>query len=302
MSTPTQTDGVLVRFGEIGIKSPPVRRSMVERLRRNLLDAMLARGAEGDVRQVGARLWMVGPDTDKLADAAVHTFGVVSASPARLVPATIEAMSAAAIPLALARKDWTSFAVRAAREGTHPFTSQEIGVQVGSAVFKAAEADGRKPKVRLDKPDLEVHIDVRNDRAYVFAHHLPGPGGIPAGAQGKVVALVSDPASLLAAWLMMRRGCAVYPVHAGPGPVPGLDVLNAWGLRKTRTIPEGPKAALLESAARIARGHDAAALVTGETIDSVLTPASLPVLRPVCGLEPDEVQRFGAIIGLDGVA
>src|ERR1051326_603934 len=33
-------DGVLVRFGEIGIKSAPVRRRMVERLRANLLDQM----------------------------------------------------------------------------------------------------------------------------------------------------------------------------------------------------------------------------------------------------------------------
>ncbi|HLF16418.1 MAG TPA: hypothetical protein VI796_03175, partial [Candidatus Thermoplasmatota archaeon] len=46
-------DGVLVRFGELGIKSAPVRRRMLERLRANLLDAMEREGVEGDVRKVG---------------------------------------------------------------------------------------------------------------------------------------------------------------------------------------------------------------------------------------------------------
>jgi len=75
------SQGVLVRFGEIGIKSAPVRRSMLERLRQNLLESMLRAGVEGDVRTVGSRLWMAGPVPDALARAACRTFGVVSASP-----------------------------------------------------------------------------------------------------------------------------------------------------------------------------------------------------------------------------
>lgn len=300
-----QDAGVLVRFGEIGIKSPPVRRAMVERLRLNLLDSMLRRSAEGDVRQVGARLWMVGPDLSRLLDAAVHTFGVVSASPAVKVKATMEEMSRAAVEQSLPVSPvahWTTFAVRSTREGDHSFTSQEIGIHVGSAVFKAAEAAGRKPKVDLGSPEFEVHVDVRQDRAYVFTKFLPGPGGIPMGAQGRVVALLSDRASLVAAWLVMRRGCEVVPLHAGPQPVTDLDALAAWGLPDVKPIPAGAKPALLESAARLARGHGATAIVTGETLDSVLTSAEIPILRPVCGLDPDEVARIQGTIGLDGRA
>lgn len=295
-----QAEGVLVRFGEIGIKSPPVRRAMVERLRLNLLDSMLRRSAEGDVRQVGARLWMVGPDIPALLDAAIHTFGVVSASPAVKVKATMEEMSRAAVEQSLPASPvakWTSFAVRSTREGDHSFTSQEIGVQVGSAVFKAAVAAGQTPKVDLGSPDFEVHVDVRQDRAYVFTQFLAGPGGIPMGAQGRVVALLSDRASIVAAWLVMRRGCDVVPLHAGDRPVDGLDALAAWGLPDVKPIPAGAKRALLESAARLARGHGATAIVTGETLDSVLMSAEIPILRPVCGLDPDEVRRFGTIIG-----
>ncbi|MEA3203554.1 MAG: tRNA uracil 4-sulfurtransferase [Thermoplasmata archaeon] len=298
-------DGVLVRFGEIGIKSAPVRRQMLERLRQNLLGAMQAAGAEGDAQRVGSRLWMVGPDVPALVDAATHTFGVVSASPARRVPATLEAIGAVAAELAL-RSPWASFAIRARREGTHPFTSQDVNVQVGSAVYRAAQAAGRSPKVDLGSPDFALDIDVRQDRAYLFTEQHEGPGGIPVGTQGTVLALVSDPDSFLAAWLMMRRGCAVVPLHAGTMgslPLEAMAAMARWGLpREAEVLPlcKGAiaKPVLLEAAAQVAREHRATALVTGEGLFAALCAAPLPVLRPVCGLDPQEKARWAARVGL----
>ncbi|HEX2066068.1 MAG TPA: THUMP domain-containing protein [Candidatus Thermoplasmatota archaeon] len=298
-------DGVLVRFGEIGIKSAPVRRQMLERLRQNLLDGMQASGVEGDVQRVGSRLWMVGAEVAALVRAATHTFGVVSASPARRVAPTLEALAPAAAELALAYP-WSSFAIRARREGTHGFTSQDVNVQVGSVVFQAATAAGRSPKVDLDHPDLAIDIDVRQDRAYLFTGQHAGPGGIPTGTQGRVLALLSDPASFVAAWLVMRRGCAVVPLHAGTTgslPADAVAALAAWGLpREVEVLPlcHGAiaKPVLLEAAAAVAREHGCAALVTGETLDSRLCAAPLPVLRPVCGLDPAERARWEARIGL----
>jgi adenylyl- and sulfurtransferase ThiI len=291
-------DGVLVRFGEIGIKSAPVRRQMLERLRQNLLGGMVATGTEGDVQRMGSRLWMVGPDVPALVRVATHTFGVVSASPVRRVAPTLEAIGAVAAELALAYP-WASFAIRARREGAHPFTSQDVNVQVGSAVYKAAQAAGRSPKVDLGNPDFALEIDVRQGQAYLFTEQHEGPGGIPIGTQGTVLALLSDEASFVAAWLMMRRGCAVVPLHAGTmGSLP-----VAWGLpREVEVLPlcKGTiaKPVLLEAAAQVARERGATALVTGEGLDSALCTAPLPVLRPVCGLDPEERARWEARIGL----
>jgi thiamine biosynthesis protein ThiI len=298
-------DGVLVRFGEIGIKSAPVRRQMLERLRQNLLAGMVAARAEGDVQRVGSRLWMVGPDVPALVRVATHTFGVVSASPARKVAPTLEAIAAAAAELAL-HYPWTSFAIRARREGTHPFTSQDVNVQVGSAVYRAAQAAGRSPKVDLGSPDFALEIDVRQGQSYLFTEHHGGPGGIPVGTQGTVLALLSDPASFVAAWLMMRRGCAVVPLHAGTTgslPVEAMEALAAWGLpREAEVLPlcKGAiaKPVLLEAAAQVARERGATALVTGEELASALCSAPLPVLRPVCGLDPAERARWESRIGL----
>lgn len=293
-----QADGVLVRFGEIGIKSAPVRRHMVQLLRRNLLDGLLRAKVEGDVQVLGARLWMAGPDASALMRVATHTFGVVSVSPARVVAATMDEMGKAASTLALAAGPWSSFAVRASREGKHGFTSQDIGIQVGSAVHQAATAAGRTPRVDLDMPDLEVHVDVRQDKAFVFTRSEPGPGGIPAGAQGRVVALVSDANSIVSAWLMARRGCDVLPYHGGTQR-PALSArLDAWGLPPAELLPGGDKAALLQQAAAVARRRRATAVVTGETLSSVFAPCDVPVLRPVCGLDAGEVRSLRRIIGL----
>jgi thiamine biosynthesis protein ThiI len=294
-------DGVLVRFGEIGIKSAPVRRSMLERLRRNLLTGMEMAKVEGDVATIGARLWMVGPDAAALAGVAQRTFGVVSASPARLVRSDLPALCDAAAALALTRT-WRTFAIRASREGTHPYTSQDVGIQAGSAVYKAAEAAGRRPKVDLTKPEFEVHVDVRQDKAWLFTDHVQGPGGLPVGCQGRVLALLSDEASFVAAWLMLRRGCDVAGLHAGDTgsvPIDAVAELEKWGMdTEVELLPvcsgAVTKETLLAAAANVARDRKCAALVTGETLDSVFAASPMPVLRPVCGLLPAEYVRWRA--------
>jgi hypothetical protein len=304
-----RVDGVLVRFGEIGIKSPPVRRQMLERLRQNLLDQMLRAGVEGDAKAMGSRLWLVGPDPAALAKVACKTFGVVSVSPCQVVHADLESIGAAAAAQAMA-KPWASFAVRATREGTHAFSSQQVQASVGSAVWKAAEAGGRKPKVDLAAPDFEVFVDIRGERAYVFTERLEGPGGIPVGSQGTVVACLSDEASFVAAWLLMRRGCSLVPLHAGTTGSLDMDavaVLASWGMpSEVELLPvcsgSVSKATLLQAAGRVALERGLPAIATGDTLDSALGTPRLPVLRPLCGLLPAEQERWRQWIGLGPVA
>lgn len=290
MGSTVQYDGVLVRFGELGIKSPPVRKQMLGRLQQNLLHAFLRHGVEGDAQIVGARLWLVGPDTDSLLAVATHTFGVVSASLAVQCASTMDAMKEAAVALALAEDapDWTSFAVRARREGEHAFTSMDVGRDVGSAVFVAAEKAGKTPTVDLDAPDLEVHVDVRSGGAFLFRDMHEGPGGLPAGAQGHVVVLMDRPDAVVAAWLMMRRGCKITLAHDGESPSDALRTLFHWGAPKQSHPLTGPDP--IDAAWE---GFPVDAVVTAETLaDDLTIRPGIPVLRPLCGLAPAEVARI----------
>lgn len=298
-------DGVLVRYGEIGIKSQPVRRMMQSRLKQNMLDAMLRDGVEGDVQSLGSRLWLVGSDLDALLDLACRTFGVVSASKARRVGSSMEQMSEAAVEVAMGL-EWTKFAVRPRRQGKHPFQSQDVGIEVGSAIYKAAEAAGRKPQVDLDNPDVEISIDVRGEGAFIHSATKTGPGGLPLGTQGKVAVLLSDTASAVAAWLMMRRGCSVLAIHAGDmgsAPMDLTEPLKKWGLNPNVVVlpvcsGTVTKEGLIEAATTVARRKKMRVIVTGDTLTSRLVTGDLPVLRPVCGLAPDEVRRIQLWAGI----
>ncbi len=299
-------DGVLVRFGELGIKSEPVRRQMVRRLRENLFESLIREGLEGDVVSRGSRVWMVGSDVDALCDAACRTFGVVSASPCRTSASDMESMCSVAAEVAL-QYPWTSFGIKARRDGNHPYKSADMGRTIGSAVYEAAAAAGRTPKVDLTAPDLWLHVEARSQTAYVYTEKRPGPGGLPMGAQGKAVVLVSDRASLVAAWLVMRRGASVILLHVGDqgsAPVDLLEPMHAWGMtHDVEVLPacsgSVSKSVLMDAAAEVARETGSDVVVTGDTLLSDISHRpDLPVLRPVCGLDPAEVERIATLIGL----
>ncbi|WP_428981701.1 tRNA uracil 4-sulfurtransferase ThiI [Methanothermobacter wolfeii] len=108
----------------------------------------------------------------------------------------------------------TTFAVRCRRTGQHEFTSQEMAAFAGSVILKNTGAS-----VDLGNPDMEIHIEVRDQETYIYHRVIPGPGGLPAGTQGKVVALLSGGIdSPVAAYLMMRRGCQVIALHMDNTP------------------------------------------------------------------------------------
>jgi thiamine biosynthesis protein ThiI len=283
-----QYDGVLVRFGELGIKSAPVRRQMMHRLRQNLLDALLRHGVEGDAQFMGSRLWMVGPDMSALLKVATHTFGVVSASQTVTCKSNMEEMGAKAIALANDAGVWTSFAIRAHREGEHKFTSMDVGRELGSIVYFAAEAEGKSPKVDLRTPDLELHVDVRSNGAFLFTHVHAGPGGLPASVQGHVVCIMDRPDSMVAAWLMMRRGCKITLAHPGDNPSEALTLLHDWGAPLRSHPLSGDDA--VDAAWN---GFQANAVVTAETLaNPIELRPGIPVLRPLCGLATKEVDAI----------
>jgi len=220
-------DVVLVRHGELGVKSEQVRRKMEDRLAQNLRAMFDARGLTGDIERRRNRIFVHTDEPDAVADAAADTFGVVSASPARTVEPTLSAIEAALVAAVEAEYDGGTFAVDAARAGpsdVHPFASTDIESEGGAAVWSAIESLGYEPEVDLDDPDFTLFVECRRDAAYVFLEKRAGPGGLPLGTQRPLVALVSGGIdSPVAAWKLMARGCPVVPLYVDLGDYGGPD-------------------------------------------------------------------------------
>lgn len=226
---PPGADRVLIRYGEIGVKSASVQDRMEQLLQNNVEAKLAAEGIDATFEREHTRQYVHAPteDLDAVTDAVTEVFGVVSASPTTRVDPTHEAIRDALASAASEHYQDGTFAVRARRAGprdTHGFSSTDIEQEGGAAVWETAEANGIEPEVDLDDPDLTFFVECRPNDAYVFLEKRPGPGGLPVGCQQPLVAMVSGGIdSPVAAWLAMKRGAPVLPLYIDLGEYGGVD-------------------------------------------------------------------------------
>ncbi len=103
-----------------------------------------------------------------------------------------------------------SFALRLRRVGDHPFSSQEKTVELADRILE------RFPNLHVDleDPEAKVYVVIRDSDCYLFRDVVKGAGGLPLGVEGRLVALFSGGIdSPAAAWMMMKRGCKIYPLY-----------------------------------------------------------------------------------------
>ena len=282
---------LLVRFGEIALKSRYVRRALRDRLVANIQDLFAAERAECVTEADEARVYVHADDPARARSILTRVFGVVSVSPAAEGHADLESLTTLALDAAASAGlgPGRSFAIRARRVGTHPFSSQDLAKAIGGAVHDAY------PGVRVDlsAPQVEIHVEVRQNRGFVFREFWPGPGGLPLGSQGRALASVDSEAGMVAAWMAMKRGCRV--VAAAPAGLQEAEALRPWepGLK----IVDLPAGGLNEELVRIARAGAVFLGTRGRDFDPSRRPAvSVPVFEPLVGLDDAEIEALAARI------
>lgn len=291
-------DAVLVRYGELFLKSEPVKRRYIDILLRNIRRALDAGGYAYQIEVYRGRILIEGDDLAGICNAVSRIFGVVSVSPCIRTAPDVGEIRATAVHRALSRlKPGMAFAVRARRAGLSGFTSQELGKWIGSDIFDGL--DGLE--VDLKNPDYEIFVEARDIGGLVYDERVDGPGGLPLGTQGHVLSLLSPGIdSPVASWLMMRRGCDVTHLHLDGGRWMGEDVwqgaienhrrLSAWCLGQPLTLLAVTlepffdrltemrnskyrcilcKRFMLRVAGCVARDRGALAIVTGDSIGQV---------------------------------
>lgn len=228
---------VMLRYGEVFLKSDPVRKEFIKTLLRNCREALRSEELSPAERITRGRIFFCGEPAVRVAAVLSRIFGVVDVAECTLTPPDPDAVTEAAVARARASAGpKRTFAVRARREGDFGMTSQELAARVGSAVLAACPGT----TVDLDNPDYELHVELRQTGGVVYDRRIPAPGGLPLGTQGRVLALLSPGIdSPVAAWLMMKRGCEILALHVShgqgggdPSTVPGtlrnLAILSGW--------------------------------------------------------------------------
>jgi tRNA uracil 4-sulfurtransferase len=202
-------DIVILRYGELSLKSTYVRKYFETILIRNIKNAFIRENIPVEVRTEWGRIYLTKTEIPKAITILPRIFGIVSFSPAIQETSNLQDISAQAQYLTKdLLNNQKSFAIRVTRVGTHPFTSQDVAVQIGNDIVKATHA-----KVDLNNPDFKLFIEIRDKKSFLFTEKIKGVGGLPLGTQGKILAIIKDSSSLLAAWYLMRRGCNVVLVN-----------------------------------------------------------------------------------------
>jgi len=281
---------LLVRFGELALKSRFVRRQLRDRLVANIQDLFAAEGVECITEADEARVYVHANDLERACGILGRVFGVVSFSSATEVHADLDSLRKVVLSeAARALSPGRSFALRIRRVGTHPFTSQDLARNLGEDV-RRAHPDVR---VNLNHPDVEIHIEVRRNRAFVFREIWPGPGGLPLGSQGRALAVVQDDAGLVAAWMGMKRGCRVAVTTSDREDL--VEPLRRWDVRlKVLGLPGNGS---IDEVVRMARA-EAVFLGTrwGAFDPEKRRSLDVPIFEPVIALGDDEIGRMAARI------
>ena len=222
---------MVVHYHEISLKGGN-RPLFLRRLGRNLLEVTAGCGVRGVRRLPGRLVLDLHPgdaDLPLIRERVATVFGIAYFALALSLPPDWTAVQAAVLQLLEGRR-FESFRITARRQfKVFPMPSDQVNRELGALVLQHFPT-----RVNLTEPELTVRVELLPAEAFVFVDRVAGPGGLPVGVSGRVVALLSGGIdSPVAARRLQKRGCEVEFVHFHSVPY-----LADTSQRKARALVE----------------------------------------------------------------
>jgi thiamine biosynthesis protein ThiI len=327
-------NSIVVHYQELALKGknrPWFLGRLVRNLRRGLADLDVR-----EVRVLMGRLEIVlGPSAsrDAVGERIRRTFGIANFSYARRAPLDLDAI-ATAILADLGDRTCTSFRVSVRRaDKRFPMTSPQVEREVGGRI---KQARGWTVNLDEPDLEIHVEL-LTDQAFYFFGKERGPGGLPTGTAGRVACLLSGGIDSPVAAHRMMKRGCTVTFVHFHSYPILSrasqekarelVRLLTSWQQRSrlylvafgdiqqqvVLAVP-GPmrvvvyRRLMLRIAEAIANARGAQALVTGDVVGQVASQtlenlavvgkvATLPVFRPLIGMDKDEITAEAISIG-----
>jgi len=100
-----------------------------------------------------------------------------------------------------------TFCVRVKRTGTHDFKSIQVEHYVGGGLNQAVASS----TVKLKKPDITIHLEIKNEKLFIVTERHKGLGGFPIATQEDVLSLMSGGFdSAVASYQMIKKGARTH--------------------------------------------------------------------------------------------
>ncbi|MDI6604523.1 MAG: tRNA uracil 4-sulfurtransferase ThiI [Thermoanaerobacteraceae bacterium] len=325
-------DILLIKYGELALKGD--NRSFFEnRLMKNIKNA-LNEINDVKIEKTHGRIYVECSDnTDYVIEKLKRVFGIVGITLAKKVDLNIEDIYEASINIMKQYKD-KSFKVETRRPNkTFPYESMEISCKVGAEILSNVD----NLHVDVHNPDVLLNIEIREMAyLYTDVIDGIGGMPVGTNGKATVL-LSGGIDSPVAAWMMMKRGAEVNAVYFHSHPYTSeraknkvielCRVLSQYGQKIDLNIVNFTEFQLaiydkcpskmttiimrrmmMRIAENIARKTGSMALVTGESLGQVASQtiesiyctnaaASMPVFRPLIGMDKSEIMGLAKKIG-----
>jgi thiamine biosynthesis protein ThiI len=324
-------EGILIAFGEIFLKSPGVQRIFRRKLQNNLTFFLKKEGIDFRIFSQRERIFVETKEQNKARTIIKNVFGISWFAKSFFFERGTkrEVSNFVAQNYQNWIKEDESYAIRLKKGGEIKESSQKIIEEIAKNI---------KRKVNLKKPKREIFVEARKEGFYLYFKKEKGAGGLPVGASGKVLTLISGGIdSPVASYLIAKRGAENVWLHFHSFPLvsqksiekvkklaevflkfqPRLKVylFPFSKIQMEIRVKSKPKyrillyrRAMMKIAENLAQKEDCYALVTGESLGQVSSQTlpnlqiiektvSIPILRPLIGMDKEEIINLAKKIG-----
>lgn len=330
-----QYDHILIRYGELGLKGKNMKHFIIQ-LQRNIQEA-LGDYTDIRVTRSQGRLFIElnGQDPDPIIQKCKNIFGIYSFSLAIKVPNDEREIKEGALAALQQNNHAKTFKVAVRRANkAFPIRSQEMNQILGAHLLKNTSnftVDVHQPDVEI-KVEIRERATYITSTVIPGAGGLPvGTGG------KVLLLLSGGIDSPVAGYLAMKRGVQLEMIHFHSPPftserakqkvIDATKVLTEFGgnikvhlvpftkLQQEifKTIPERyamtvMRRVMLQISEKLCEKEDILAMATGESLGQVASQTlasmnvinevtNLPVIRPLVGLDKEEIISLSKKIG-----
>ncbi|MEF8847987.1 MAG: THUMP domain-containing protein [Candidatus Thermoplasmatota archaeon] len=298
---------IIIRYSEIGLKAKYTRKEFENQLIYNIKKIFKKNKIKYRIEKEWGRIYLYSDENKKSITILKKIFGIKSISPAIKTETKINNISEKTLQFIKDKysKEKKSFALRVRRSGKHNFTSQDIAIKVGQAIV-----DKTGLSVDLDNPDIEIFIEVRNKKSFIYDKKILGPAGLPLGTQGKIIATIDSEEGILAAWYMLKRGCETFFVINDVKLIKKFnEFLNKWYITAESAMINKESENYFSNMINIISNKNIDAIVTSHSlftnkknsidqIKKIKNQLGLPILTPLISMDKKEIQKKINAVGI----
>lgn len=215
-------DHIMIHYGELSTKGEN-KRAFIKELGKNIRHSLksfekLTYSTDHDHTYISLN----GEDPNKIIPLLQEVAGIQRISLVYKSERDFETLSENALNLIKGEKGNTFKVIAKRIDKTYQKRSFDIACDIGAKILKNTAL-----KVDVHNPDISLHVEIRKDYAYLYAHSYPGAGGYPLGMNGKVMMMLSGGIdSPVAAYLFLKRGIRIECIHFAAPPYTSDAVLD----------------------------------------------------------------------------